>query len=146
MNKQGIVVAREGNLATVQIYNNTNCLTCAKRIKQSACLNCADYDENSTQRVLALNGDAVEIGDIVNVAASKFQKILLYLISFVIPVVFAVIAYMIFSLVTDDEQIKSRAAIIAAVIAIIFAGVYSYKMSKNTCDYKIVSIIEKDED
>ena len=140
-----MIIAKDGGIATVQIYNNPNCLTCKKRLKSGACSSCSDYDESSTSRVLALNGDCVEVGDLVDVVASKAQKMLLSLVSFVIPVVCAALTYLVTSTFTDDAQVMARSAVATAIIAVIIAGIYSYRISKNTCDYKIVSIIEKDE-
>ena len=144
MNKEGIVVAKDGTLATVEIYNNRNCITCTKKTKQNACGSCPDYDDKLSYRVVAVNDADAEIGEVVRVKASKRQKLFLSLASFVIPVICAVVAYFALSLFTDDEQVRSRVAIAAALVAVVIAGLYSYKVSKNTCDYKIISKTEED--
>ena len=144
MSKKGIVVAKDGNLATVEIYNNQNCLTCMKRKNQIACRACSDYDENPKYSIVAINDNGAEIGNCVSVKESKRQKLILAFVSFVIPVACAVIAYLCMSLISDDEQIRSRVAVISAIIAVIIAGLYSYKVSKSTCDYKIISIEDED--
>ena len=144
MNKQGVVVAKDGSLATVEIYNNPNCLTCPRRSNLLACRSCTDYDENLSYRIVATNDSNAEIGNRVCVKESKRQKLLLALVSFVIPVACAVAVYMCMSLISDDEQIRSKVAVICAVIAVIIAGLYSYKVSKSTCDYKIISIENED--
>ena len=146
MNKQGVVIARDGDLATVEIYNNPNCLTCEKRSKTNSCNTCADYDDNASYRVVAINDEDAEIGDLVTVKVSKRQKLILSLISFVIPVVFAVVSYLILSLFTEDEQIRSKVAIFAGIVAVIIAGLYSYKVSKNTCEHRIISITKENEE
>lgn len=140
MNKQGVVVAKDGGLATVEIYNNPNCLDCKKRTNQVACRSCTDYDEKPSFRIVAMNDNGAEIGDRVRVKESKKQKLILALVSFVIPIVCAVVAYLLMSLLTDDEQTISRVAVISAIVAVMIAGLYSYKVSRNTCDYKIISI------
>ena len=140
MNKQGIVVATDGKLATVEIYNNPNCLKCKKRSNLISCPSCFDYDEKSSFLVVAINECDAKIEDCVCVKKSKRQTFILALVSFVIPIAFATIAYLFMSLFTDDEQIKSRVAVISALTAVMIAGVYSYKVSKSTCDYKIISI------
>ncbi len=144
MSLKGVVVAKDDSLATVEIYNNQNCLTCKKKTNQLACRSCADYDENPTYRVVAINDSGAEIGNRVCVKESKMHKLILALVSFVIPVACAVIAYLCVSLISDDEQIRSRVAVISAIIAVIIAGLYSYKVSKSTCDYKIISIEDED--
>lgn len=144
MNKQGVVVAKDGSLATVEIYTNPNCLTCKRKSSQLSCRSCVDYDENHSYRVVAINDCNAEIGNRVCVKESKGQKLVLALVSFVIPVVCAVIAYMCMSFVSEDEQIRSRVAVISAIIAVIVAGLYSYKVSKSACDYKIISIEDED--
>ena len=146
MNKQGEVVAKEGNLATVEIFNNPTCLTCIKRSKSNSCNNCSAYDANHSYKVVAINDDGAEIGDRVIIKVSKRQNLILSLISFVIPAVCAGVSYLFLSLITDDEQIRSGTAIFAAIVAVIIAGLYSYKVSKNTCDYKIISISEENEE
>jgi positive regulator of sigma E activity len=144
MNKQGVVVAKDGSLATVEIFNNPNCLACKKRTNQLACRSCADYDEKLSYRIVASNEVDAEIGNRVCVKESKKQKLILALVSFVIPVACAVIAYLFMSFISDDEQLISRVAVISAIIAVIIAGLYSYKVSKSACDYKIISIEDED--
>ena len=146
MSKKGIVVAKDGSLATVQIFNNSKCLECDKVLNREACQSCAAYDENSTLRALALNDLGAEVGDRVCVAASKRQKVLFGLLSFIIPVVCAGAAYLLLSLFTDDDAIRSKTALIAFVVAMIFAGAYSYKISKTSYDYRITTITEENED
>ncbi len=140
MKKQGIVVAKDGNLATVEIYNNLNCLTCSKRKLTNACNSCPDSEDNHTLRVVAANDCGAEIGDRVCVKPGNGQKVILAVVSFIIPVACAIIAYMCTSLFTDDEPLKSRVALISALFAVAVAGAYSYKVSKNICDHKIISI------
>ena len=139
--QHGLVIAKDGDKATVEIYKNPNCITCDKKSKHGACINCSDYDENGVFRAVALNNACAEVGDSIIVAPSKRQKVLLSIVSFVIPMLCAFIAYFCVSVFTDAERVKSSVAIMAFVIAMIFAAVYSYKISKNSCDYKIVKII-----
>ena len=144
MKKQGVVVAKDGNLATVEIYNNLNCLACSKRKSNNACVSCPDFDATQSLRVVAVNDIDAEIGDRVCIKAGKGQKILLAFVSFVIPVACALASYACMSLFTDDEPLKSRISLIAALAAVAVAGAYSYKVSKNICDHKIISIENED--
>lgn len=144
MKKQGVIVAKDGNLATVEIYNNTGCLNCNQRKSANACRSCPDFDENPPIRVIAANDLEAEIGDRVCVKAGNGQKLILAFVSFVIPVACTVIAYMCMSFFTDDEPLKSRVALISALVAVAVAGAYSYKVSKNICDHKIISIENED--
>ncbi len=140
MKKQGVIVAKDGNLATVEIYNNKNCLSCSQRKLTNACHSCPDFDENYPLRVIAANDCGAEIGDRVCVKPGNGQKFVLAFVSFIIPVACAIIAYMCMSLFTDDEPLRSRVALISALAAVAVAGAYSYKVSKNICDHKIISI------
>ncbi len=142
MNLQGVIIATDGNLATVEINNNPGCVSCSKRYVQGACGSCAHYDSAQTTRVIAINDAAAAVGDRVCIARSKRQKLFLFMMSFVIPIVCAVLAYFCLSLFTDADRVKSGAAIAAAVIAMIIAGLYSYKIQQIKCDYKIISVIK----
>jgi positive regulator of sigma E activity len=144
MKKLGIVVARDKNLATVEVYNNTNCLTCKQRKMDRNCHSCPDFDEKSPLRIVAVNDCDAQIGDKVVIRSSNGQKLILALVSFVIPAAFAFVSYMCMSMFTDDEPLKSRVALISALAAVMVAGLYSYKVSKNICEHKIISIENED--
>lgn len=140
MKIQGVVVATEANLATIEIYNNLNCISCSKRPCSVSCASCADYDESPKVRVLAFNELLAKPGDHVTLTVSKRQKLILYTVSFVIPIICAVMAYFCVSVFTDYERVKLGTALVAAIIAMLFAAICSYKISENTYDYKISSI------
>ena len=142
MNKYGVVVATEENLATVEIYDNPNCTSCTKRANRAVCRACADYDEASKIRLVAVNEAMAEVGDGVRLNVSKMQKIFSNMLTFVFPIVCAVISYFCVSVFTDADYIKAGSATAAGLVAMIVAGLYSYKVSKNICEYKIISVIK----
>lgn len=146
MKKFGIVVARDGKLATVQIYDNVSCLHCDKASRAGACDLCSDYGAPDPSRVLALNDIGAEAGDRVSLNKNKKQKLVFGFLSFIIPVACAFVAYLILSVFTADQAIRSRTALAAFALAMIFAGAYSYKISKNSYDYKIISKLQEYED
>ena len=142
MKKQGVVIATDGELATVEIYNNPSCINCTKRTGSIACVSCSNYDDSPNARIVAFNESSAENGDRVMLAVSKRQKVLLYMVSFVMPIIFAAIAYFCLSVFTEDARIKYSGALCAAMIAMLLAALCSYKISKNSYDYIITSIVK----
>lgn len=146
MAKQGLVVAIEGDMATIESCKSSKCESCTKRTKIGACDACSDNEEKAPDRVVAYNRMGAAIGDKVEYAKTKSSGIILAVISFVVPVIFAMLSYFVCTVFTDNEQIKGRVVAASFAVALLFAGVYSYKLSKKQCDHSVVCVLEKKND
>ncbi len=145
MTKQGIVIATDGVMATVQYSVKSKCDTCKKRTKIGACDSCPDYSDRAAVRIVAYNRIGAEVGDTVEYGRAPSENMIFALLVFAFPIVCAVISYFISVLFIDDNAAKSRVALIVFGIATAFACAYSYKHSKKRCDYSINRVVETED-
>ena len=137
----GKVVAIDDGIATVELIKNSVCSECIKKDKIGACDGCSNKEE-TVERVIAYNKAGAAIGDEVDFVKSKGKNALFIFISFIFPIIVALLSYFVTALFSDDDYVKSKVAIAAFFVCMAIAALYSYYASKSKCDYAIVSIVE----
>lgn len=139
----GIVIATDENTATVERRKVSICDTCSKKNKIGACETCSDRDEQVAERFVALNSIGAEIGDKVEYTKNRAANAVFAFVVFVVPMICALIAYLISMLIIDDPAASGRTAVAFFALAMIAAGVYSYRVSKRRCEYTISAVLDE---
>jgi positive regulator of sigma E activity len=139
MVKRGIVIATDSNMATIEEINGTFCFECMNKGSNGNCLHCAKRSECNTERIIAANTIKAEIGDTVEYSKKILSNFMFSLISFVLPILLTVITYVILSAISSDDPMNGRISLCVLSALMIIAAIYSYKLSKIRCDYKIIS-------
>ncbi len=145
MIKQGIVIATDGGMATLEQFEKKKCDSCPKRTKVGACDGCPDYAENSSARIVAHNKIGAEVGDRVEYCRTFSEDLIFVFLVFGLPIICTILSYFITVLFIDDNSIKTRIALTVFGVATALACIYSYKHSKRRCDYSINRIIEAED-
>lgn len=139
----GIVIATDENTATVERCKTSICDTCSRKNKIGACDTCSDREEQATERCVALNGIGAVIGDKVEYTKNRAANAIFAFVVFAVPLICALAAYLISTLIIDDPGTSGRIAVAFFALAMIAAGVYSYVSSKKRCEYTISAIIDE---
>lgn len=140
----GIVIAIDGNIATVEKCRTSICDICARKNKIGACDTCFDKEEQATVKCLADNSIGAEIGDKVEYVKNRRASFAFAIVVFVAPLICTLVAYLVSSIITDDPGVSGRIAVVFFAIAMVVAGLYSYKVSKRRCEYMISAICDKE--
>lgn len=138
----GIVIATDENVATVEKYKASVCDSCAKKNKIGACDACSDRDETSAERCIAYNSIGAQVGDKVEYSKNRGAGIVFALVVFALPLVCALISYLIAMMLTDDPGTGGRTAVACFAFAMIAVGFYAYKVSKRRCEHTITTILD----
>lgn len=139
MVKKGLVVATDGRIATVEELNDTYCSECVNSGKSNNCLTCKNRAQTVAERHLCSNIIDAEIGDVVAYSKNKMANVVLSLITFILPVILMIVTYVVSNMISSNDQLSGRAALAVLAFSMIGAAGYSYKFSKNRCEYKIIS-------
>lgn len=141
MVKRGIVVAADGNMATIEEIKSNYCFECINNGKSNSCLTCKKREQNTAERHISSNPLDAKVGDVVEYTKNKFANVILSLITIILPVFLMVATYIVLNFVTSDDQLSGRIAIGVLAFSMIGMALCSYKLSKIRCEYKIISII-----
>lgn len=145
MNKRGIVIAVDGDMATIELSENTKCDTCPNRKRIGACESCSDYSDIAQKRFVAKNKIGAEIGDFVEYGRAPSEGLVFTFIVFALPIIAAIMSYFISVLFTDDNDTMARIALATFGVATVLACFFSWKRSKRHCDYLINKVIDSEE-
>ena len=141
MIKRGIVVATDGNSATIEEISGKFCDECIMKGANKSCLGCSKRTNENAPRYLAENYVGAEIGEIVEYSKNKMASLLLLLITFVLPIFLMVVTYILMNQITANDQLSGGTALAVLALSMLCAAVYSYKVTKYRCEYKIISRI-----
>ena len=141
MVKKGIVVAADGNMATIEEIRSNYCFDCINTGKSNNCLTCKNREQNVSERHISLNSVDAQVGDVVEYAKNRFANVILSLMTIILPVFLMVITYIVLNLISSDDQLSGRISLGVLAISMIGMALCSYKLSKIRCDYKIISKI-----
>ena len=139
MVKKGIVVAADGNMATIEEIRSNYCLECVSSGNSNNCLTCKKREPTASDRHISLNSVDAQVGDVVEYTKNKFANVILSLMTIILPVFLMVISYIVLNLITSDDQLSGRVSLGVLAISMIGMALCSYKLSKIRCDYKIIS-------
>ena len=140
----GIVIATDERTATVERCKTSVCDTCSRKNKIGACDKCADREEQAAERCVEDNSVGAEVGDKVEFVKNRRAGLFFAIVVFAVPMICALVAYLVASMITDDAAVSGRLAILFFAIAMIGAGVYSYKVSKRRCEYMISAVYDEE--
>ncbi len=139
MVKRGIVVATDGSIATVEEIKGGYCFECIDRGANKNCLNCSKRTRSDIEKHISANYVGAEIGDIVEYSKNIITNLFFSLIVFVLPILLTVVTYVILNAVTSNDPLSARIALAVLAFSMLVAAIYSYKVSKIRCEYKIIS-------
>lgn len=141
MVKRGIVVATDGKSATIEEIDGKFCDECIIKGANRNCLNCNKRTKEPAPRCLSENYIGAEIGDVVEYSKNKMASILLSLVTFVLPIVLMLVTYILLNQITANDQLSGGVALGVLALSMLCAALYSYKVTKYRCEYKIISRI-----
>ena len=141
MIKKGIVVATDDKFATIEQIDGKFCDECIIKGENNNCLRCGKRSKGTASRCLAENYVGAEIGDIVEYSKNRIAAIIFSLITFVLPIFLMVSTYILLSQITANDQLSGGVALAVLAVSMLCAAVYSYKVTKYRCDYKIITRI-----
>lgn len=139
MVKKGIVVAADGNMATIEEIRSNYCLECISRGNSNNCIACKKREQTSSERHISLNSIDAQVGDVVDYTKNRFANVILSLMTIILPVFLMIVTYIVLNLITSDDQLSGRISLGVLAISMIGMALCSYKLSKIRCDYKIIS-------
>ena len=142
MQTKAVVVAVDGNFATVETERKSACDGCHKA-EEGGCSVCSLMGGNRKIATKAYNSIGAKVGDVVSIE-SKSSRMLAYgALVFILPIVLALLAWGVVSLFTSNIAAQTIAAF--AGFAICFAGIalYSKKILAGRCDVEIVEIVSE---
>ena len=141
MIKKGIVIATEGNVATIEELKDIYCLDCINRGDNHNCLNCKKRAQDTVDRHISVNVVGAEIGDLVEYSKNLIANVISNLVIFALPIFLMIVSYILINVITANDQLSGRIALSVLAVSMICAAVYSYKISKTRCEFKIISKI-----
>ena len=136
------VVDTNGNIATVEAERKSACSGCHKNTDGSSCTACSLLGGNKIIRATAKNVAGAKIGDEVEIESSSSKMMLYAFLIFILPLIVAVVAYVIAISLKQAEGIRLLCSAIGFVFAMIIDSLISKIIGKNTCDINIVKIIK----
>ncbi len=139
MIKKGIVVAADGNGATIEEIKNTCCFECIDRGMNVDCLSCKNRSQDTSERHISSNNLNVKVGDIVEYSRNTMKNAITTLMMIILPIVLMVATYVILNAITSNDQLSGRIALAVLAVSMISTAAYSYKLSKHRYEYKIIS-------
>lgn len=139
MVKKGIVVATDGNMATIEEIRSNYCFECISSGKNNDCLNCKKREQTASDRHISQNSLDAQVGDVVEYTKKRFANVILSLMTIFLPIFLMVVTYIVLNLITSDDQLSGRMSLGVLAISMIGMALCSYKLSKIRCDYKIIS-------
>lgn len=144
MTKQGRIIATDGSKATVEVYEESVCDSCAKKLRSNACDTCPHKRDIAPARFVARNNVGASVGDIVEYSRSGISNVILSVIAFIIPFICYAIVNLVLSRLAVDAGFQARLSLIVLIVMMIAAALYSYFQSKSRCDHAVVAVINKD--
>ena len=84
MVKRGIVIATDGNMATIEEISGGFCFECIDKGSNKNCLNCTKRMKADSARIIAIDTIEAEIGDVVEYSKKVMTNLLFSLIAFVL--------------------------------------------------------------
>lgn len=141
MVKKGIVVATDGNMATIEEIRSNYCFECISRGNNNDCLACKKREQTASERHISQNSLDARVGDVVEYTKNRFANVILSLMTIILPVFLMIVTYIVSNLITSDDQLSGRMSLGVLAISMIGMALCSYKLSKIRCDYKIISKI-----
>ena len=139
MVKKGIVVATDGNMATIEEIRSNYCFECISSGKNNDCLTCKKREQTASDRHISQNSLDAQVGDVVEYTKKRFANVILSLMTIILPIFLMVVTYIVLNLITSDDQLSGRMSLGVLAISMIGIALCSYKLSKIRCDYKIIS-------
>ena len=139
MVKKGIVVAADGNMATIEEIRSNYCFDCINSGKSNNCLSCKKREQIVSERHISLNLVDAQVGDVVEYTKNRFANVLLSFMTIILPVFLMVMTYIVLNLISSDDQLSGRISLGVLAISIICMALCSYKLSKIRCEYKITT-------
>lgn len=139
MVKKGIVVATDGNMATIEEIRSNYCFECISSGKNNDCLTCKKREQTASDRHISQNSLDAQVGDVVEYTKKRFANVILSLMTIILPIFLMVVTYIVLNLITSDDQLSGRMSLGVLAISMIGMALCSYKLSKIRCDYKIIS-------
>ena len=139
MVKKGIVVAADGNMATIEEIRSNYCFDCINSGKSNNCLYCKKREQIVSERHISLNLIDAQVGDVVEYTKNRFANVLLSFMTIILPVFLMVMTYIVLNLISSDDQLSGRISLGVLAISIICMALCSYKLSKIRCEYKITT-------
>lgn len=141
MVKRGVVIATDGNMATIEEINGGFCFECIDKGLNNNCLSCTKRTKADSARIIATDTIDSEVGDVVEYTKKVMSNLLFSLIAFVLPILLTVVTYVVLGAISTDDPMNGRISLGVLSVTMIIAAIYSYKLSKIRCDYKIITKI-----
>jgi sigma-E factor negative regulatory protein RseC len=135
------VVETKGNIAIVEAERKSACSGCHKNADGNSCTACSLLGGDKTIRATAKNTVGAKIGDLVEIESSSSKMVLYAFLIFILPLVVAVVAYVIAISLEQSEGVGLLCSAIGFVFMIAVDAVISKAIGKNTYDINIVKII-----
>ncbi len=143
MNAKAYVIECNDGNAKVKVIRRTACDSCASCSQKEAChAELFLSDTNKTYVITAKNDMGAKPGDMVEIESENKKQLALAFALFLFPVIFGIIAYIIFSALKFEEYSVLFAVLVS--VGAFFACAYAAdNYSKKNMQSYIVKIIEE---
>ena len=143
MKNEAKVIATDGIYATVEVERSSACEGCHKSEDGQGCSVCTLMGGNRKFSATAHNKMRACVGDRV-VIETKTERVMLYaLLVFLLPVVVAILGFVVASFMTDRAVWQTVGAAIGFGLSFLGLFIYSRNVQKKRCDIEITEIIAK---
>ncbi len=142
MNTVAIVKEISGKYAVIETEKKSACDGCHKNANGEGCAMCKVFGGNTKVQARARNIAGASVGDKVEIESSSARMLSYAMIVFILPLVFAIVAYFIAFSTGIGEGYSALCAIGAFVLTLSVIAVISKLFLTDRCDINIVKIIK----
>ena len=124
MDQIGQVVELQGKSAVVRVRRTSAC--------GENCASCGGGCTPTSTTLKAVNGLNAKVGDMVKVEMSSGAFVLLAFIGYILPIIIAIVAYMVARQLSSDTIVADISAVVALVLTLVVFFVMDKLPKKST--------------
>ena len=142
MQTKAVVVAIDGEFATVETERKSACDGCHKA-EEGGCTVCTLMGGDRKIATKALNTAKAKIGDVVTIESQSSSMLGYGLLVFILPIVVALLGWGIAFQCTSNIAVQAICAFGGFSLCLLGVALYSKKVLACRCDVEIVEILSE---
>ena len=142
MQTKAVVVAMDGDFATVETERKSACDGCHKA-EEGGCTVCSLMGGDRKIATQALNRVGANVGDIVTIESDTSRMLWYGLLVFILPIIVALLAWGVAAQFTQNIAWQTVSAFIGFGLSLLGVALYSKKVLACRCDVKIIEVVTK---
>ena len=142
MQTKAVVVAMDGDFATVETERKSACDGCHKA-EEGGCTVCSLMGGDRKIATQALNRVGANVGDIVTIESDTSRMLWYGLLVFILPIIVALLAWGVAAQFTQNIAWQTVSAFIGFGLSLLGVALYSKKVLTCRCDVEIIEVVTK---